>query len=89
MDSLAWRGAETLKVHFVRRIARVLTTLMSQPVAERVKRLRDEIAEISQANRAYVRDPKYVSAVAAHERRLQRLLEIVDELKSLTEWKKL
>ena len=62
---------------------------MPQPVAERVKKLRDEIAEISQANRAYVHDAKYGSAVDAHERRFQRLLEILDELKSLTDWKKL
>jgi hypothetical protein len=62
---------------------------MPQPVAERIKMLRDEIAEINQANRAYLRDPKYGSAVAASERRLQRLLEIVAEMKSLTDWKKL
>jgi hypothetical protein len=47
--------------------------------AERLKNLRDEIAEINQANRAYLRDPKYGSAVADNERRLQRLLEIVEE----------
>jgi len=62
---------------------------MPQPVAERVKKLRDEIAAINQANRVYLHSPKYGSAVADHERRLQRLLEIVDELKSLTDWKKL
>jgi hypothetical protein len=62
---------------------------MPQPVAERIKMLRDEIAEIDRANRAYLRDPKYGSAVAASERRLQRLLEIVEEMKSLTDWKKL
>ena len=62
---------------------------MPQPVAERIKMLRDEIAEINRANRAYLRDPKYGSAVAASERRLQRLLEIVEEMKSLTDWKKL
>ena len=62
---------------------------MPQPVAERIKRLRDEIAEIDQANRAYLRDPRYGSAVADNERRLQRLLEIVEEMKSLTDWKKL
>ena len=61
---------------------------MPQPVAERVKKLRDEIAEINQANRAYVHGPKCGSAEATHERRFQRLLEIVDELKSLTDWKK-
>jgi hypothetical protein len=62
---------------------------MPQPVAERIKKLRDEIAEINHANRAYLRDPKYGSAVADNERRLQRLLEIVEEMKSLTDWKKL
>jgi hypothetical protein len=62
---------------------------MPKPVAERIKKLRDEIAEIDQANRAYLRDPKYGSAVADNERRLQRLLEIVEELKSLTDWKEL
>jgi hypothetical protein len=62
---------------------------MPQSVAERIKKLRDEIAEINQANRAYLRDAKYGSAVAASERRLQRLLEIVEEMKSLTDWKKL
>jgi hypothetical protein len=62
---------------------------MPQPVAERIKKLRDEIAEINQANRAYLRDPRYGSAVAVNERRFQRLLEIVEEMKSLTDWKKL
>ncbi len=62
---------------------------MARPVKERIKDLRDEIAEINQANRAYLRDPKYGSAVADNERRFQRLLEIVEEMKSLTDWKKL
>jgi hypothetical protein len=62
---------------------------MPQPVAERIKKLRDEIAEIDQANRAYLRDSRYGSAVAGNERRFQRLLEIVEEMKSLTDWKKL
>ena len=62
---------------------------MPQPVAERIKKLRDEIAEINHANRTYLRDPKYGSAVADNERRLQRFLEIVEEMKSLTDWKKL
>jgi hypothetical protein len=61
---------------------------MPKPVAERIK-LRDEIAKINQANRAYLRDPKYGSAAADNERRLQRLLEIVEEMKSLSDWKKL
>ena len=70
-------------------IANLLTADMAQPVAERIKKLRDEIAEINQANLVYLHGPKYGSAVADHERRFQRLLEIVNELKSLTDWKKL
>jgi hypothetical protein len=62
---------------------------MPQTVAERIKKLRDEIAKINHANRVYLRDPKYGSAVADNERRFQRLLEIVEEMKSLTDWKKL
>ena len=52
---------------------------MARPMKERIKELRDEIAEINHANRAYLRDPKYGSALADNERRLQRLLEIVEE----------
>jgi hypothetical protein len=61
---------------------------MPQPVAERIKKLRDQIDEINQANRAYLRDPKSGPALADNELRLQRLLEIVEEMKSLTDWKK-
>ena len=61
---------------------------MAQLIAERVKNLRNEIAKLSEANRAYLKGPKYGTAAADNERRLQRLLEIADELKSLTDWKK-
>jgi hypothetical protein len=57
-------------------------------VSDRVKKLREEIAEISEANRAHI-NRRDAGAVAKQERRLQRLLEIVDELMSLTDWKKL
>ena len=57
-------------------------------MSERLKKLRKEIAEISEANRADMHRADAV-AVADHERRLQRLQEILDELMSLTEWKKL
>ena len=57
-------------------------------MSERIKKLRKEIAEISEANRADMHRADAV-AVADHERRLQRLQEILDELMSLTEWKKL
>jgi hypothetical protein len=56
-------------------------------VSERIKKLREEIAEISEANRThmYRRD---AGAAADQERRLQRLQEILDELVNLTDWKK-
>jgi len=56
-------------------------------VSERIKKLREEIAEISEANRTQMhrRDG---GAAADHERRLQRLQEILDELMTLTDWKK-
>ena len=48
---------------------------------------REEIAEISEANRTHMhrRDG---AAAADHERRLQRLQKILDELMTLTDWKK-
>lgn len=61
---------------------------MQKPVAERVKAMRQEIAEIREANRIGL-SKKDAAAVAEQERRLQRLLEIVDELANLTDWKKL
>jgi hypothetical protein len=61
---------------------------MLQPVKERVSKLREEIAEIRQANLLYMQSAKSYSATADHERRLQRLQEILDELMSLTDWKK-
>jgi hypothetical protein len=61
---------------------------MQEPIKERIKRLRGDIAELNKANRVYLNNPKYGSARSDHERRLQRLLEIVEELNSLTDWKK-
>ena len=60
---------------------------MPRLVSERIKKLREEIAEISEANRTQMhrRDGE---AAADHERRLQRLQEILDELMTLTDWKK-
>ena len=63
-------------------------TVVPQLITERIKKLRQEIAELSEKNRKYSLDPKYGSATADNERRLQRLIEIVEELKSLTDWKK-
>ena len=62
--------------------------VVPSPITERVKKLRQEIAELTEKNRRYSLSPKYGSAVADNERRFQRLIEIVEELKSLTDWKK-
>jgi hypothetical protein len=61
---------------------------MPQSVKERVGKLREEIAEISEANRQYLQGGKKMIGASDQERRLQRLQEIMDELMSLTEWKK-
>jgi hypothetical protein len=64
---------------------------MQNPVKERIVKLREEIAEISEANRLYLHGgkKKIPGAAGDHERRLQRLQEIIDELVALTDWKKL
>jgi len=63
---------------------------MQNSVKERIAKLRGEIAEISEANRLYLRSGKNKPGAAGdHERRLQRLQEILDELVALTDWKKL
>ena len=65
------------------------SVVVQEPITDRIKKLRQEIAEISDANRRFSRGPNYGSAEADQERRLQRLQEILDELVSLTDWKKL
>jgi hypothetical protein len=62
---------------------------MQQPVKERIAKLREEIAQISEANRQYLQGDKMAGSASDQERRLQRLQEILDELVSLTDWKKL
>jgi hypothetical protein len=61
---------------------------MPRLVSERIKKLREEIAEINEANRTHMYR-KDGGAAADQERRLQRLQEILDELMTLTDWKKL
>jgi hypothetical protein len=61
---------------------------MQRPIKERISKLREEIARIREANQLYVQDKRRIpSAVSDHERRMQRLQEILDELMSLTDWK--
>jgi hypothetical protein len=63
---------------------------MQQPVKERIGKLREEIAQISAESQLYVQGGKRMPGAAAdQQRRVQRLEEILDELKSLTDWKKL
>ena len=64
---------------------------MQNPLKERIAKLRDEIAQISEASRLYLHGgkKKRPGAVGDHERRLQRLQEILDELMALSDWKKL
>jgi hypothetical protein len=62
---------------------------MPRPVKERIAKLREEIAQIREANRLHVQGGnKRPGAAPDQERRLQRLQEILDELMSLTDWKK-
>jgi hypothetical protein len=63
---------------------------MQNPVKERIVKLREEIAQISEANRLYLQSgKKKLDAAGDNARRLQRLQEILDELVALTDWKKL
>jgi hypothetical protein len=63
---------------------------MQNPIKERIVKLRNEIAQISEANRLYMAGGKKMpGSVGEHQRRLQRLQDILDELVSLTDWKKL
>jgi hypothetical protein len=60
---------------------------MQNPVKERIVKLREEKAQISEANRLYLPGGKNQLPGAAedHQRRPQRLQEILDELaRSLT-----
>ena len=62
---------------------------MQNPVKERVAKLREEIAQLNEANRVYVQsDTRSHLAISDHQRRLQRLREIREVLMSLTTWKK-
>jgi len=61
---------------------------MQQPIGERVKKLRDEITKLSETDQRYAPRGDY-AGVADHIRRIERVQTILDELKSLTDWKKL
>jgi hypothetical protein len=62
---------------------------MDGSIRARVEALRREIAEIQKVNLAYLQTPRPdFTAVNEHERREQRLREIMDELQSMNDWKK-
>jgi hypothetical protein len=61
---------------------------MPRAIKERIAQLREEITKISEENREYVQGGKKPHFAGDHERRLQRLQDILDELLSLTVWKK-
>jgi len=62
---------------------------MQAGIRERVDVLRREIAELQKLNLAYLQTPRSdVVAMNDHARRERRLREIMDELKSMTDWKK-
>jgi hypothetical protein len=67
---------------------RAIGSIVPPLITERVKKLRQEITELTEKNRIYSLNPKYGTAVAENERRFQRLMEIAEELKGLTDWKK-
>jgi uncharacterized protein YhaN len=62
---------------------------MQEPITELVAKLRQEIAQIREANRRYLMDGRRLAeAESAHQRRAERLQEILDKLASLKDWKK-
>jgi hypothetical protein len=62
---------------------------MDGGIRERVEALRREIAEIHELNFTYLQMPRPdFNAMSDHERCEQRLKEIMDELKSMIDWKK-
>jgi len=62
---------------------------MQERITELVAKLRQEIAEITEANRRYLLGGRRLAeSQSAHQRRAERLQEILNKLSSLTDWKK-
>jgi hypothetical protein len=63
---------------------------MQNPVKDRIVKLREEIAQLSEADHLYSQGGKKLHGAAGdHARRIQRVQEILEELVGLTDWKKL
>jgi hypothetical protein len=83
------RRFKTETLAFRARVLPVQSPVMNGGIRERVEALRQEIAEIQKLNLAYLQTPRADhAAMSAHARREQRLTEIMDELKSMTDWKR-
>jgi len=61
---------------------------MQESLRERIEKLREEIAKIREANRVYWRGGKKPPGTADHQRRRERLQQIVDELSAFADWKR-
>jgi hypothetical protein len=62
---------------------------MNAGVRERIEELMRQIAVIQKLNLAYLQTPKpSFAAMNDHAKREHRLKEIMDELQSMTEWKR-
>lgn len=62
---------------------------MPWSIEERVRELRQEIAELSKRSSYFLRGGrKDATGLAEQQRRIQRVLKIKEELMSLTAWKK-
>jgi len=61
---------------------------MARPIIERLADLRNEITRIRTRNSASELKSVPYQNCAMRERRAERLREIMDELRSLNEWKK-
>jgi hypothetical protein len=86
----AWRLPSTIDIagNTLQRFGASNPTLVQNPVKERVRKLRQEIADISEANQQYMnRRSRDATEAGQQVRRLQRLQGIMDELRRLTEWK--
>lgn len=62
---------------------------MPRPITERLAELRKEIAQIRTRNPSELMSVPYQHREASRQRQAERLKEIMDELRSLTQWKKL
>jgi hypothetical protein len=61
--------------------------MLPHPISDRVKEL--QIAPIHHGNRLYLKGENAYTQESGRQRRAERLRYIMDELRALTDWKKL